>query len=1327
MALQTSFIFLSDLRLNTDTVGFNNLFFPRYEMLHNSTSNKRGVGLLIASSLQYTITKTYKDISNNILGIRINIGDTPILVISIYGPNHNDNCFFRDLKRILDENRLLPVVCAGDWNTTYSTAPADTNIDIFSMLNPPSLIRSGWLADICDDYGLIDPYRAINHSKRDYTYIPNTGNRNRSRLDFFLISDRLLSICNMCNISQALSSEIFDHKSISMHFVAKKSLNFHFINPTIFKHPRFEAVVATASAETFLQHAVHDQVDVDIEEGLLHVGRLISKITECNEIEFSIAFEGDSDDKRLTLQNLETQLNELLYSLPDPERFNEIELTCNPDIFLETLMGNIRNSLISFQAWHKKVKNAKVSSICKNLNILRCDYTMNADEIFRLERELVVIRDIELSSIMNEMKIFDHLHNEKPSPLFLNLLKCNNKDSLQCIKGDAGEILDTQEKLEAHLVKFYSDVYSRKTQEVPVDYSDCINEFLGADIINHPVVRNSKLSDEERDELDRPFTIAELDDSLKNCNIKSAAGRDGYSNKLIRLCWNHLRIPLFKYANFCFETGMLTENFRSASIKLIPKKGNLEQLKNWRPISLLSNMYKIISRAFNIRLKKIVNRICSRAQKGYNSDRYVQEVLINVCETIAHCKTANTRGSVLAIDMAKAFDTLNHDYIKAVFRFFGFGDYIIKWLNLLGNRRQACILMDGGLSTKFFDLDTGRAQGDNLSPFIFNFCEQILIFKLELDHRIIKIPRNAPRIIHRDGVYSAESNRETASNESLADDNTVLSIIDRDSLLHIKKCLQDFSTISGLHCNFDKTALMPVFPLTAQESDWIAEAGFSVVHKIKLLGAEISVNFNDLQDNFTRIKDKITKLINFWNRFKLSMTGRITIAKTFLVSQINYLGCIFAPNDVILNEIQTLINTFIRKNLKISDERIQLSPEMGGLGFFNISQFLDAQRATWLLRARKNCIDNWRYDLHLLAPGNNVLLLRSTDINVHSNPVLFDICRAYEKFYAAFSSYSHNFKEAQIFLNIFQDPVTGTKIDQNFFGLDFFNAHMNVIRNLTYDDCFTPLGFKTIDEFRALGLPLTISLWMRLRNVLYMARAKYSVRSCQKTTTINNFVLRWRKGCRPLRNILTKVLEYDIDLRSRRSFITFSALAGIVPDLGTDLGRWYAAWNCSSFTNDFRTFIFNSRNNFLPFNNRLNAYISDVDPSCTYCRNGLNRPAPRDSMSHCFLYCPTVRELLQHFILLLGLQEDIDTTSFKVLYWYGSNDLNLWKKIALLFVFDSFRYMFFKNRLRRISIDVENFFNDLYQHIFWTCKANRNINLSINRTFIGTRFLQALG
>jgi hypothetical protein len=198
---------------------------------------------------------------------------------------------------------------------------------------------------------------------------------------------------------------------------------------------------------------------------------------------------------------------------------------------------------------------------------------------------------------------------------------------------------------------------------------------------------------------------------MEQANMKSAPGIDGLSNIFLREFWRFIRHSLFKYCKKCLENGRLTQNFRGAAIKLIPKKGEVSQLKNWRPISLLSNVYKIISRAINNRLNKIVNRVCSRSQKGFNNCRYTQECLINVIETISYCKDNNIPGAVVAVDMAKAFDTLSHGYLREVFKFFNFGPYLTSWLELIGQNRLACIILDDGSYSKNFDLERGRAQG----------------------------------------------------------------------------------------------------------------------------------------------------------------------------------------------------------------------------------------------------------------------------------------------------------------------------------------------------------------------------------------------------------------------------------------------------------------------------------------------------------------------------------------------------------------------------------------------------------------------------------------
>jgi hypothetical protein len=378
--------------------------------------------------------------------------------------------------------------------------------------------------------------------------------------------------------------------------------------------------------------------------------------------------------------------------------------------------------------------------------------------------------------------------------------------------------------------------------------------------VQSEIVQNSKLTAEESQWLDRPLTLAELDISAKKGKIRSAPGADSFSNSLIIRCWKYFRHPLFRYAQHCYNTGTLTHNFRSARIKLIPKAGDLGLLKNWRPISLLSNFYKIISRAINTRLNRFVNRICSRAQKGYNNRRYAQEALINVWEQVNYCRINNIKGAVVAIDMAKAFDTLSHKFLTHVYRFFNFGPSIIKWLTLLGNNREACIALDNGVNSRSFKLGRGRPQGDNISPNTFNFADQILIFKIELDPNIQRIPRNIPPLdIPPDNelnLFAQEMNRETCKNESLADDNTPITLLEQESLSTVKRILNDFAGISGLECNFDKSCIMPTADPDPDEIAIIENLGFKYTKKNKTTGRGDCIYTGQCRCNFCYAKRK---------------------------------------------------------------------------------------------------------------------------------------------------------------------------------------------------------------------------------------------------------------------------------------------------------------------------------------------------------------------------------------------------------------------------------------------------------------------------------------
>jgi hypothetical protein len=128
---------------------------------------------------------------------------------------------------------------------------------------------------------------------------------------------------------------------------------------------------------------------------------------------------------------------------------------------------------------------------------------------------------------------------------------------------------------------------------------------------------------------------------------------------------------------------------------------------------------------------------------------------------------------------------------------------------------------------------------------------------MELDPLVARIPRHHVRAVTAPDPFRFESNRETATNESLADDNTVLTLLQPESLGSIKKILEDFGEISGLCCNYDKTVILLVFIPTEEEKAFITNLDFRIVDKLKLLGMEITSNFNDIRNNFVGIREKI--------------------------------------------------------------------------------------------------------------------------------------------------------------------------------------------------------------------------------------------------------------------------------------------------------------------------------------------------------------------------------------------------------------------------------------------------------------------------------------
>jgi hypothetical protein len=347
------------------------------------------------------------------------------------------------------------------------------------------------------------------------------------------------------------------------------------------------------------------------------------------------------------------------------------------------LADAIKNSVLDMQKDSLKRERNVKSGILKELFILRKNYDLNLERISDLENKIAGIIEREVADKVSNFIKDDIINFEKMTPRFLDIARAKRTDSLCLIKDNEGKDFSDPEERGKFITDFYVKLYSVPEELKNVNFDGCVEKFLGEEICNNPIVTGMKICEDDKQRLDEPITLDELDKALQDSNFKSAPGIDGINNKFIKIIWDLVRHPLLRYIECCFRKGKLTPNFNTACIKLIPKKGDLTLIKNWRPISLLSCYYKIVSRVINQRLGTVIERITGRGQKAYNAKRYIHEVILNLSMCIENCKKEGKPGVIISVDQQKAFDSVLHGFCDDAFRFFGFGENFITMMNLI--------------------------------------------------------------------------------------------------------------------------------------------------------------------------------------------------------------------------------------------------------------------------------------------------------------------------------------------------------------------------------------------------------------------------------------------------------------------------------------------------------------------------------------------------------------------------------------------------------------------------------------------------------------------
>ena len=279
--------------------------------------------------------------------------------------------------------------------------------------------------------------------------------------------------------------------------------------------------------------------------------------------------------------------------------------------------------------------------------------------------------------------------------------------------------------------------------------------------------------------------------------------------------------------------------------------------------------------------------------------------------------------------------------------FFNFGPDIKRWFQILYKDSKSAVSQCGYLSN-FFPIERGCRQGDPLSCYIFILCAEVLSLVLRDNNNIKGITLHG--IEHKLSQF--------------ADDTTILLDGTDQSLNETLNVIQDFSNISGLNVNFDKTNVV-----------WIGKNKYSsytiktkwklnwMQHSFKMLGINFDVDLSKIfQINYNEKIVKMENILKNWKRRILTPIGKIVIVKTLIVSLFNHLF-ISLPNppNTILNSIKSSILTFIWDgHSKIKFTTIVKEYSEGGLKMINLDAFIPALKLTWLQKIQ-SFRGNWIY------------------------------------------------------------------------------------------------------------------------------------------------------------------------------------------------------------------------------------------------------------------------------------------------------------------------------------------------------------------------------
>ena len=268
----------------------------------------------------------------------------------------------------------------------------------------------------------------------------------------------------------------------------------------------------------------------------------------------------------------------------------------------------------------------------------------------------------------------------------------------QLIKGNNAELTSTDAEAAEVLCEFFKSVFTSEQGEPTVK---AVNENISE---QKPLV----------------FDINTVKNKLKKLKSDKSPGPDGLHPILLNRCADTLADPLSRLFQESFDTGQVPEDWRTANISPIFKKGSRKEPGNYRPVSLTSVACKVMESIARDEMVTFLDEggLLNRNQHGFMKKR---SCLTNLLETFEEWTKALDEGygiDVIYLDYRKAFDSVPHKRLIEKLKGFGLHSKLTKWIGNFLQKRQMRVRVRGSFS-KWVEMISGVPQGSVLGPLLF--------------------------------------------------------------------------------------------------------------------------------------------------------------------------------------------------------------------------------------------------------------------------------------------------------------------------------------------------------------------------------------------------------------------------------------------------------------------------------------------------------------------------------------------------------------------------------------------------------------------------------